>query len=147
MKYKSTIMVIVFVIGSIVGGAFTSIFLCHCPDKLVAYPPTYEKLGIKKANSYFRSYNINPLTVEHFRGYTISRDCYQKMKDLDTDIHGNCDGFRLYMGNDGVSDVIMIVPTAAGSDLIKENFIYSLSRKGTGPCPTVCDEQSPVTKP
>jgi len=147
MKNKSTILVIVFVIGSIVGGAFTSIFLCHCPDKLVAYPPTYEKLTVKKANDLFRSYYINPMSVTAMKGFSLSRDCFQKIKDLDADMHGNCDGYRLYFGSDGTSDLIIIVPTVGGVDYTKDNFLFSLSRKATGPCPNLCDEQSAVTKP
>ncbi len=146
MKSKSTIIVIVFVIGSLVGGAFTSIFLCHCADKMVAYPPAYEKLSIAKANGYFKNYFSSPLSVKDMKGFMVSRDCFQKMKDLDEAIHGNSDGYRLYFGNDGRIDVVMIVPTINGYDQAKNNLIFSLNRKGTSPCPNVCDEESPIAK-
>ena len=147
MKSKSTLMVIIFVIGSLVGGAFTSIFICHCKDITVAYPPAYEKLSIAKAHDLFNNYFRNPISIKDFKGFLVSRDCFQKMKDLDADIHGNCDGYRLYMGLEGASDLIIIVPTINGLDQAKNNLIYALNRRGTSPCPEICDEQSPVTKP
>lgn len=137
-------MVTLFVLGTLLGGAFTGVFLCHCEGEDIPYPPPYEKLSIETARRYFAEYYRNPISSTGIKGFQVSKDCFQKMKDLDGAIRHNCNGFRLYFGNDGVNDLVIIVPTINDVDQAKDNLMYSLSRKGVSLCPEVCDVNSPV---
>ena len=91
------------------------------------------------ANDYFKAYFAAPW-VDSLKAFTINRHQFNAMKliaENDTSVHG----FRIYMGLNGQTPVRMVVGTGSPDKL---NTIYVTDNVESGPCPDICDNESPI---
>jgi hypothetical protein len=147
MKNKTTILVLTFVAGAIIGAAIVWLLCCNCCKKeCVSKPPEvkFDSTGItritaQKAKLLSQTYMFSPLTVVGLKAFTINFDQFNAMKIIagrDSTVHG----FRIYMGMDKKTPVRMVVGTGSPD---KTDDIYLTDSDDSGPCPEVCDDAGP----
>jgi hypothetical protein len=154
MKNKFTWMVLTFLIGALIGGALVWFCYCGCCQKkcdhMCQYATTQTSkdapklIDVKVANKYFRTYMLKPVSVDTLKAFTINLEQFQAMGRIlseDASVHG----FRIYMGADSIpsNQVMMVVGTGSPD---KTSSIYKTSSADSGPCPFICDVNSPITK-
>lgn len=157
MKSKIIWMALIFIAG-ILGGYLISRMCCNkcdqkcCKTELssgtqaAAMMSRITRIDTIMAKSFFRLYHAHPDTICGLKGFTINMDQYQAMKMiLDADSTNSVHGFRFYLGADKSSSnrILMVVGTGSPD---KTGTIYSTSAAGAGPCPLVCDSDSPITR-
>jgi len=140
---------LLYVIAGMVLGAIIAwmVFNCCCGTKCPAKPGDtddpvtlgYQQIDTITANNYFKAYMNNP-HVDTLWGFTINSSQFSAMKQIaegDTSVHG----FRIYMGNDSRGPVRMVVGTGSPD---KVGTIYVTTDEASGPCPDMCDDESPI---
>ncbi|MDP1621012.1 MAG: hypothetical protein Q8M08_01605 [Bacteroidales bacterium] len=137
-----------FVAGAIIGAAIV-FMLSNCCYKTICqtdhdFPvvdtSAIRLISVQQANTYFNAYMKNPDSVVPFKAFSINAQQFYAMKliaDNDTSVHG----FRIYMGMDNMKAVRMVVGTGS-PDIVKT--IYITDESGSGPCPRLCDDESPI---
>jgi len=155
MKNKFSMWVLPFLIGVLIGGAL--VWLCYCccckmqcsrqdktvqMDSLLVAPQLIDTIT---ANNYFKTYMLSPVGVDTLKAFTINLQQYNAM-GLILKAIPSAHGFRIYMGAQGTptNRILMVVGTGSPD---KTGTIYATSATGTGPCPIVCDNTSPILKP
>lgn len=146
-------MLLTFVAGAIIGAAIVWM-LCNCcyktscckmscckdQSKVQSDTTGVSHISVQTANAYFKAYLNSPVGVDTVKAFTINAEQFKAMKLIaagDTSVHG----FRIYMGLNGQSPVMMVVGTGSPD---KFNSIISTSTIGSGLCPHVCDITSPI---
>jgi hypothetical protein len=148
MKNRTTLLLLTFAAGVIIGAVIVWM-LCNCCCKtsccsnqatFIGDPAGLKKISVTKANSFFKTYIKNPLSVDTLKAFTINAEQFNAMTMIvkaDSTVHG----FRIYMGADSLTPVRMVVGTGSPD---KTNLIYATSDLNSGPCPHVCDKSSPI---
>jgi hypothetical protein len=149
MKNKTTMLLLPFVAGAIIGAAIVWMLgNCCCKtscstqdDNLTTDTTRIRQIKVGIANKYFKNYLEHFDRVDTFKAFSITPDQFTAMKMIakgDTSVHG----FRIYMGMiDSLTPVRMVVGTGSPD---KVNAIYTTNALGAGPCPWVCDKASPI---
>jgi len=148
MKNKMSLLVTVFIVGALIGGAILWIS-CFCFNKFCPRP-NHEtgqdttgiyRITVEKANNYFRAYmDTNTIHVDTLKAFTINSEQFVAMQLIssDTSVHG----FRIYMGKDEKGKPVRMVVGTGSPD--KVDKIYVTSDEASGPCPFSCDVSSPI---
>jgi hypothetical protein len=157
MKNKFTWIIVAFIVGVLIGCAIIWMCCCgccktsckaeHCKvcelDSLSAKSTLIDTIA---ANTYYHTYHSNPDIIDTLKGFTINLEQFHAMcMILNADTTGSVHGFRIYMGADSIpaNKVMMVVGTGSPD---KTAQIYLTSAAASGPCPFICDTQSPITK-
>lgn len=100
-------------------------------------------ISVDSANAYYKCYKKTPLSLDQLVAFSVNLQQLEAMQTLLAH-DSTLAGFRIYFGIVGdPTDVNMVVATdSEGSD--KASEIYLTER--AGPCPDLCDKDSPVTK-
>ena len=149
MKNKTTMLLLTFFAGAIIGAAIvwlSCICCCKsscCPGQCAIAADTTGLLKVNDsaANVYFKAYLTSPDSVIPFKAFTINYKQFNAMKliaNADSTVHG----FRIYMGMNNRTPVRLVVGTGSPD---KVSTIYMTTDEGSGPCPYVCDDSSPIT--
>ena len=141
-------LLLTFVAGAIIGAAIVWM-LCNCccktscctdQSKVKSDSTGVSPISVETANAYFKAYLNSPISVDTVKAFTVNFEQYNAMKIIaagDSTVHG----FRIYMGVNGQSPVMMVVGTGSPD---KVNSILSTPAKNSGPCPYACDKTSPI---
>lgn len=79
-----------------------------------------------------------------FRAYAINKDQLSAMNQI-YDANPNFSGFRIYEGLDNNSNKVeIVVGITSGGDDATGKTMYLTPGSDTGPCPNVCDMESPL---
>lgn len=156
-----------FLTGAIIGVVITCLICCNCNNgciksckdscKYSCKEIEVEKqsasvmlpvsgpllISVDSANAYFKCYMKTPLSVNNLQAFSVNLQQLQAMQTLLAH-DSTAKGFRIYLGIVGdPTDVNMVVATdTEGND--KASEIYLTAR--AGPCPDLCDVDSPITK-
>jgi hypothetical protein len=156
MKNKFAWLILGIVIGILVSIAACWFWCCgtycgkscnvKCQKVCMTPMDGVKQITIDTASAYFNCYMKDPDTVGVFKGFTLNLEMLNAM-NLIAAADTNVKGFRIYMGVFGdPTDVGIVVGTDdAGND--NSSNIYTTPGTGVGPCPDVCDDESPITKP
>lgn len=148
MKNKTTLLLLTFAAGAIIGAAIVWM-LCNCCCKticcsqnnwIVGDTTKIHLISVKKANTCFKTYLNTPESADTVKAFSINADQFTAMKLIaksDPTVHG----FRIYMGIDSITPVRMVVGTGSPD---KVNIIYVTSDVSSGLCPHICDKTSPI---
>ena len=145
-----TIPLIALLAGVIIGAAIMWMMINCCCQKSCSKDPAVtdnlDSLGVLAidtiaANNYFKAYYSNATPVI-LKGFTISLKQFSAMKSIAAG-DASIGGFRVYLGMNGQAEVRMVVGTGSPDKVQK---IYLTDGVGSGPCPNVCDVESPIIK-
>jgi hypothetical protein len=148
MKNKFTMLLLPLVAGLIIGAA-AAWMLCNCCCKTSSCKHECgnkidttgtRQISVKVANTYFKSYLANFISIDTLKGFTINSEQFNAMKLIsksDSTVHG----FRIYLGMDSLTPVRMVV--GIGSPDKVSNIIVT-TNLNSGPCPYICDKLSPI---
>ena len=102
------------------------------------------KISVDTANAYFNCYMKTFRTVDTLKGFNLNRDVLRALNLIAA--NPDIKSFRVYMGifGDPVDVGIVVGVNSAGGD--DTTNIYT-TQGAVGPCPDVCDDESPITKP
>jgi hypothetical protein len=148
MKNKTTIL-LAFLAGAIIGAVIvwmSCTYCCKtrcCSQQCSMVPDTtgLTLITVQQANTFFKDYMNHPDTVKRtLRAFTINYEQFRAMKIIDRE-DSTVHGFRIYMGMNGMTPVRMVVGTGSPD---KVAYIYATTDESSGPCPDVCDDQSPI---
>ena len=108
--------------------------------------PGNSKISVQDANDMFkRYYSTATSTDARFKGFAINRDEFQAIKTLFSQDE-SLDACRVYLGKDkNNNDVRMVVGVGNRGSDITSGGIYKTLASGSSPCPTICDNASPIT--
>jgi hypothetical protein len=142
MKTKRLFPVLIFLAGIVAGGVLLSILAFTSPN------PAPAPISANAARTFFRNYMVHAIPYSNvIKGYTISREQYNAMTEI-IGLNPSVTGFRIYNGVDdnGLAVGMVVGVTAAGNDYLtgSEPVRSTDARQGVGPCPTVCDNPSPI---
>ena len=148
MKNKTTLLLLTFAAGAIIGAAILWMLgNCCCKTSCCSHETTFigdpsglQKISVKEANSFFKTYIESPLSVDTLKAFTINAEQFNAMT-LIVKADPKVNGFRIYMGMDSLTPVRMVVGTGSPD---KTNLIYETTDLSSGPCPHVCDISSPI---
>ena len=103
-------------------------------------------ISVDTAAAWFRRYMSHPDTVGVLIGYTLSLEQLSVINML-VKQDSSIGGFRIYPGvMEGPMAMTMVLGVSTtGSDVT--SYIYATGASGVGPCPTVCDQDSPIVNP
>ncbi|MEI6900612.1 MAG: hypothetical protein WCL00_12100 [Bacteroidota bacterium] len=157
MKNKVPFMIVTFVVGILFGCLIFWFCSSGCQGKscktehckicqLESMPVQPTHIDTTKAQAYYHLYHSNPDSIGVLKGFTINLEQFRAMcMILQNDTTGSVHGFRIYMGADSIlTNKVLIVVGSGSPD--KSGDIYSTSAAGAGPCPIVCDSDSPITR-
>jgi hypothetical protein len=164
-------MIGMFLVGAVIGGVIMCLVCCNCNNsckksckesckescKKICGVSEVEKqspglllpvsgpllLSVDSAKAYFKCYMKTPLSIDTLVAFTVNLQQLQAMQTLLA--HNSATkGFRIYFGIVGdPTNVNMVVATdSEGRDVASE--VYMTDR--AGPCPDLCDKDSPITK-
>ena len=143
-------LLLTFVAGAIIGAAIVWM-LCNCccktscstqQDNAKSDTTGIRQISVETANSYFRAYMNNPVSVDTVKAFSINAEQFSAMKLIaqsDSTVHG----FRIYMGMDSLAAVRIVVGTGSPD---RTKTIYVTTDFGSGLCPYICDKSTPITK-
>jgi hypothetical protein len=97
---------------------------------------------VQKANDCFKAYYANAISVDSLRGFSISLRQFNAMQMI-LNNDPTVQGFRIYMGVDSAGPVRLVV----GFGSPDHDVVYETSDENSGPCPHVCDLDSPIATP
>ncbi len=142
MKKKRFLPVIMFLAGLFTGGGLLAIFAFASPNP----PPAPVKVFAKEAKAEYRSFLSNASTAKYndtIKAVFLGMDQYTSMVNI-IGSKRTFQGFRVYYGYNGATKVALVVgvDTAGKDDTIPG--IYRSTAGNLGPCPTVCDKDSPI---
>jgi hypothetical protein len=133
-----------FMAGALAGFFLMGLFSFRSPSN-----PALPTLTVKQANACFKNSNKSgSLNTNAAYGFTLDKADLTAMSNLLTSVPA-LSGFRIYCGYDTTTNtrigiIVAIDNTGtSGSDLT--NTIYSAPATRLGPCPPVCDVNSPIT--
>jgi hypothetical protein len=162
-KKKIYWMIGMFLVGAVIGCVITALVCCNCNtcckksckmssnDSTVAMvnkgpnlPDTaMTALPLDSAKAYFKCYMKSPRTIKNLVAFYVNADQLHAMNVLTTH-QSSAKGFRIYMGvmGDPVPVNMVVATDVAGKDICSEIYLTKVAE----PCPTLCDDQSPITK-
>lgn len=155
MKSKLPLLIVTFVVGILIGCSI--IWLCcgscnkssckagNCKVcQLDSLTSQLTLINTKTAHAYYKLYHSRPDSIETLKGFTINLAQFHAMcMIMNADTSGTLHGFRIYMGADSIpSNRVMMVVGTGSPD--KYGTIYSTSAENSGPCPLICDSDSPI---
>jgi hypothetical protein len=156
MKNNYSKMILFFLAGLIIGGAIVWFFLCGCCNKKCDHYckggksdvniPVPVSIDTITANNYFINYMLSPEGVDTLKAFAVNLAQYNAMS-LILDADNTVQGFRIYMGatdTTGSGRITMIVGFGTPDHT---ETIYSTDSEGSGICPYICDETSPIIQP
>jgi hypothetical protein len=157
MKNKFAWLVLGIVIGILVSIAACWFWCCcdkscerSCREKCTVIclkqMDAVKMIPADTARAYFNCYMQHPDTVGVFKGFNLNLEVLNAM-NLIAAADTNIKGFRIYMGVFGDPTDVGIVVGVNGSGDDNTSTIYTTPGTGVGPCPDVCDDESPVIKP
>ena len=110
--------------------------------------PNYTSLTVDQARQYYLNYYTHATSQQEIlKGFSFdSGEYYEGVSALYSNDEG-ISGYRIYMGIDesGKQIGILVGVNAAGGDMTGDhNLILGVAGK-MGPCPNICDNNSPIT--
>ncbi|MEI7661389.1 MAG: hypothetical protein WCK34_04295 [Bacteroidota bacterium] len=152
MKNKFTMLLAAFVAGAVIGVLIFWLLCCNCSkhsccQKQCCMAPDTSGIHVitaKTANNLFKAYlaSSSVIGADTLKAFTVNLQQFNAMKLIakhDSSVHG----FRIYMGMDSLTSVMMVVGTGSPD---KTDYIIQTTDAASGPCPHVCDETSPVVE-
>jgi len=151
MKNKASSLLSVFFAGLVVGAAVLWLIFSYLsrPEWFgTGNVPPIDTAGVVKAdiagaNAVFQNYYANPDTVMAIKCFSLGKPQVNALR-LIAEKHPDVHGFRIYYGIKDQRRVWILVGT--GSPELTDE-IYVTDDVGSGPCPDLCDTESPITKP
>lgn len=98
-----------------------------------------------QANNYYKNYMTKAESFNQvIKGFMVDKAQLSAMNTIAAE-NSNLSGFRIYMGKDNNNAKIGIVvgTDANGRDAVN-NSIFNTDSPSSGPCPTICDNSSPI---
>jgi hypothetical protein len=143
------IPVATFLLGALVG---KSLFL----NKLKKNPSIFLNLinplnsritsiPVSTANSIFRQYYSQATSLNAIlKGFAVSKDQLSAMNAISSQ-NSSLIGFRIYMAKSSATAKRIVVGILSNGKDSTINAIYETELASSGPCPDVCDAESPIT--
>jgi len=145
MKKKNFLwMSAAFVAGSVFGITLLGLVSFSGPANPPAAGPT--KIDAKVAKAYYLAYIKNAQRYDSvIGGFAIDKDEFTAMNKLLTDVP-TLAGFRIYMGIDGSgNNVALMIASDTDGKEVGTNVYSAVRSIHVGPCPPLCDSQSPIS--
>jgi len=147
MKKKKIIFpAVTFVMGAVIGITLFAFFSFKMNDP--APPPQGVRvISESDANTMFKRYFSSAIiTATIVKGYSLDTLQLNAMK-LIKNSNKEVSGFRVYLGKDanGAAVGIVVGLDSRGSDAVSSG-IYMTESPNTGPCPPLCDQNSPIIR-
>ncbi len=132
-------------------GLLSGIFLLGIYSFTVEIPsstptPGVTTIPVGDANTMFKNYYSTATSMnKRFKGFSINREEFQAIKTLFSQ-NESLNACRIYMGKDRNNNSVRMVVgmNNNGGDVISSG-IYKTPSSLSGPCPSVCDNASPIT--
>lgn len=157
MKTSVSFLIVSFGIGLFAGAGVLRLFSGTTAGPrqdpaLNALPAPFEettRVGLAEARSVYKAYLSQPVSIKDIRGFSVSKAQYDAM-GLILKTHPGITGFTIHYGirqdaPEEPSGPVWIVAGKGEGDLT--DAIYLTGAAGAGPCPNVCDDDSPITRP
>lgn len=132
--------------GLVMGILLISIYSFKSEVPSAVPTPGNSKISVKDANDMFkRYYSTATSTNARFKGFAINRDEFQAIKTLFSQ-NDSLDACRVYLGKDKSNkDVRIVVGVNDRGGDMTSGGIYKTPASHSSPCPTICDQASPIT--
>ena len=146
-KNKIALISVTFILGAVFGISLIAVLSFANPDNPPSPGPIPSIITPADANHYFLNYYAHADSIPgKLKGFTVDRLQLEAMNNLVANDR-NLVGFRLYMGKSDIAEKISIVVglTSVSSDATVGR-IYKTESRNSGPCPTLCDVNSPITR-
>jgi len=143
---RFTLPFLTFAIGILTGIFLLGIYSFTAETPRPTLVPGISTIPVRDANTWFKNYYTTASSMnERFKGFSINREEFQAIKTLFSQ-NESLNACRIYMGKDGNNNSIRMVVgiNGKGGDVISSG-IYKTPSSLSGPCPTVCDNASPIT--
>ena len=134
-----------FLLAVFVFMAWSFVIPGYQPSKTGEPDPT---ITIAEANAFFLSYftKATPIPANTvLKGIVIDKDQLNAMNSL---VSGDpsINTFRLYFGRDSLQIPVALVVGVDGNGNDMTGTIYKSTLNRMGPCPSICDSNSPITR-
>jgi hypothetical protein len=140
-KNHNALMAFTFLSGILLGASAIALVSFRASQPA----PSPARISLEEANMLYKNYyNSASPSNSVFSGFAINREQLSAISALAAENQG-LSGFRVYMGYDPSAGNVGIIVGVNGSDQDITSTIYRTSSGSSGPCPTICDVNSPVT--
>ena len=133
-----------FLAGAIFGISLLGLLSFTGQSNSPAPDPVVTRISVENAHTYFQNYYRTATTYNaKMKGFIVDKADVTVMNTILGAVP-TAAGFRVYFGNDALGAGILIVcgVDANGADLTGN--IYSVTTNRVGPCPPICDVNSPI---
>ncbi len=145
-KNQFTLMAVTFISGIILGVSVLGLISFTGSAVVPAPLPAVTKISVQDANTLFKAYyNTATPTNQVVRGFTINKDELSALNSLSAENPGLA-GFRIYLGTDNTSGSVGIIVGVGNTGMDVTTSIYRSAAISSGPCPTICDVNSSITR-
>jgi hypothetical protein len=134
-----------FLAGAIFGISLLGLLSFTGQSKSALTDPVVTKISVTDAHTYFQNYYKNAtMPASKIKGFVIDKEDLTAMNII-MGATPSAAGFRVYFGTDanGAGILIMCGVDANGYDMTGN--VYSATTNRVGPCPPVCDVNSPIS--
>ena len=148
-KNKIAMISVTFILGAVFGiSLIAAMSFVNSPNP-PSPNPALLPISTTDANRFFHNYFDHTVIInEKFKGFLIDRPQLEAINELAKT--PTLVGFRVYMGKSDQGDTIGIVVgvknTLIDDATLAAGKIYRTESRKTGPCPPLCDRNSPITK-
>ena len=139
---------LLFVSGVFTGAGLLSVMSFTGGSDPPTSPPVVTPITLPDANANFRRYyNGAEVAPTPFKGFYVDTVQIRALSQLHR-LYPSLPGFRVYMGRDlsNASVSVVVGVDSRGLDLTSNTMYMTSSLVRSGPCPFVCDQQSPITR-
>lgn len=144
-KNQFTLMAVTFVSGIIIGMSAITLFSFTSRSPVPASLSAVSKISVTDAKVLFKTYyDKTPPVNAVVKGFSITKEHLAALNNLSNE-NPALTVFRIYMGYDASAGNVGLVVGVNGSGQDITTSIYRAAAGGSGPCPTVCDANSPIT--
>ena len=144
---RSRLPFLTFAVGVLFGIFLIGIYSFTTEVPGLAPPPVSSQISVQDANTMFlRYYNSASSLNERFKGFSVNRDEFQAIQTLFSKDE-SLKACRVYMGKNQNNNDVRIVVGVNGNGLdVVTGGIYQTQSSNSSPCPTICDNASPIVK-
>jgi hypothetical protein len=144
-KNQFTLIAATFITGIIIGMSAITLFSFTSSSPVPASTPPVSKISVTDAKVFFKTYyDKTPPVNAVIKGFSITKEHLAALNNLSNE-NPALTAFRIYMGYDASAGNIGLVVGVDGSGQDITTSIYRAAAGSSGPCPTVCDANSPIT--
>jgi hypothetical protein len=138
---------LVYIFGVVTAIGLLSLYSFTRPAAPVNAPEAFTPVTVAEANALFLGYFKTATKPDSpVKGFFLDRNQLEALNQLGQETP-DAPGFRVYLGREKEGSLvgILVAVDKNNIDLVVKG-VFKTASAVTGPCPTVCDSQSPIIK-